>query len=80
MDPWSGRLAYNPALIKAPVAIVRGAWDSLCRDADAAWLLAALTSAPHKTDVKIANATHLMHLETGRAALYAAAHSFLAGG
>ena len=77
MAAWSGSLPYEPAMIKSPVAIVRGEWDNLCNDADAAWLLAALTSAPQKTDSKIAQATHLMHLETGREALYAAANAFL---
>lgn len=77
MAAWSGSLAYDPALIKSPVAIVRGEWDSLCQDADAAWLLAALTSAPQKTDTKIAKATHLMHLEESRTQLYRAAANFL---
>lgn len=77
MAAWSGSLAYDPALIKSPVAIVRGEWDSLCKDADAAWLLAALTSAPQKIDIKIAKATHLMHLEESRHELYRAAIDFL---
>jgi pimeloyl-ACP methyl ester carboxylesterase len=77
MAAWSGSLAYDPALIKSPVAIVRGEWDSLCKDADAAWLLAALTSAPQKTDIKIAKATHLMHLEESRGELYRAAVNFM---
>jgi pimeloyl-ACP methyl ester carboxylesterase len=77
MAAWSGSLAYDPTLIKSPVAIVRGEWDSLCKDADAAWLLAALTSAPLKTDTKIAKATHLMHLEESRGELYRAAIKFL---
>jgi pimeloyl-ACP methyl ester carboxylesterase len=77
MAAWSGSLAYDPALIKSPVAIVRGEWDGLCRDADAEWLLAALTSAPQKTDTKIAKATHLMHLEENRGDLYRAAINFL---
>jgi pimeloyl-ACP methyl ester carboxylesterase len=77
MAAWSGSLAYDPALIKSPVAIVRGEWDSLCKDADAAWLLATLTSASQKTDIKIAKATHLMHLEESRGELYRAAVNFL---
>jgi pimeloyl-ACP methyl ester carboxylesterase len=74
---WSGSLAYDPALIKSSVAIIRGEWDSLCRDADAAWLLSALTSAPRKSDVKIAKATHLMHLENARGDLYREVTNFL---
>lgn len=77
MAAWSGSLAYDPAMIKSPVAIVRGEWDGLCKDADAAWLLAALTSAPQKTDTKIAKGTHLMHLEESRGELYRASIKFL---
>jgi hypothetical protein len=49
MSAWSGALAYDPARMRGPVAIVRGAWDSLCADADAAWLLSAMTGSPEKT-------------------------------
>lgn len=77
MAAWSGSLAYDPAQIASPLAIVRGEWDSLCADADAVWLLAALTSAAEKSDVKIAAATHLMHLEENWAGLYQAAIAFL---
>jgi pimeloyl-ACP methyl ester carboxylesterase len=77
MAAWSGTLAYRPASITSPVAIVRGEWDSLCTDTDAAWLFAALASAPHKTDTKIAKATHMMHLEENRGGLYKAAAAFL---
>jgi pimeloyl-ACP methyl ester carboxylesterase len=79
MSAWSGSLPYDPSKIVSPVAIVRGAWDSLCTDADAAWLIAALSSAPEKRDTKIAEATHLMHLEQGRTGLYRAAIDFLSG-
>ena len=47
----------------APVAIIRGEWDSMCRDDDAQWLFAAFARAPIRRDVKIGRATHLMHLE-----------------
>lgn len=77
MGAWSGALAYDPALIRAPVLIVRGEWDSLCKDADVAWLKGALKAAPEVSNVKVPKATHLMHLETGRTALYAAAINFL---
>ena len=56
---------------------MRGEWDSLCNDADVAWLRQALTGSPQVQDVKVAKATHLMHLENGRTALYAAANEFL---
>lgn len=77
---WSGRLGYDPGLITAPTAILRGEWDSLTTDADAAWLLAALTAAPEKRDVKIAKGTHLMHLEESRGDLYRATIAFLDNG
>ena len=62
------------------MAIVRGAWDSMCTDTDAAWLFDAFSAAPIKRDVKLSRGTHLMHLEAGRAALYRATEDFLAGG
>jgi pimeloyl-ACP methyl ester carboxylesterase len=74
---WSGTLAYDPGRITAPVMIVRGEWDSLCKDEDVAWLRRALASASQIEDVKIPKATHLMHLERGRIGLYAAAQEFL---
>ncbi len=79
-DAWAGRFGYDPARVRAPVAIIRGEWDSLCTDADAAWLFSALTASPVRRDVKISRATHLMHLESGRFALYRETASFLAAG
>lgn len=78
-DAWTGRLGYDPAAVRAPVAIIRGEWDSLCSDADAGWLFRSLTASPVKRDVKIGRATHLMHLESARFALYREAAAFLAG-
>lgn len=78
-DAWAGRLAYDPAKIKAPVAIIRGEWDTLTTDADARWLFDAMKSSPMKRDVKISRATHLMHLEENRRALYHEAEAFLRG-
>jgi pimeloyl-ACP methyl ester carboxylesterase len=79
-DAWAGELAYDPALVRAPVAIIRGEWDSLCLDPDARWLFDALKNAPNRCDVKIARATHLMHLEQNRFALYRETACFLKGG
>jgi pimeloyl-ACP methyl ester carboxylesterase len=76
-DAWAGRLGYDPGLVRAPVAIIRGAWDGMCPDADAAWLFDALRHAPIRRDVKIARATHLMHLEENRYALYRETEAFL---
>jgi pimeloyl-ACP methyl ester carboxylesterase len=77
---WRGDLAYDPAAIEAPVAIIRGEWDGLIPDADARWLFDALKSSPMRRDVKIARATHLMHLEEMRVALYRESILFLLGG
>lgn len=76
-DAFAGELAYDPALVRAPVAIIRGEWDGLCGDADARWLFDALSASPNRRDIKIARATHLMHLETARYALYREAEAFL---
>jgi pimeloyl-ACP methyl ester carboxylesterase len=78
-DAWAGIFAYDPSFVRAPVAIIRGAWDSMCTDADAAWLRAAFTGAAECRDVVIPRATHLMHLESGRVALYRATTAFLGG-
>jgi pimeloyl-ACP methyl ester carboxylesterase len=76
----AGDFAYDPGLIRAPLAIIRGEWDSLATDTDARWLFDALKASPVKRDVKIGRATHLMHLEQNRYALYREAQSFLDGG
>lgn len=74
---WHGDLAYDPAVVQAPTAIIRGEWDGLIPDADARWLFDALRGAPEKRDIKISHATHLMHLESMRHALYRESIAFL---
>jgi len=69
----------DPAELTRPLAIVRGAWDSLCTDADVAGLLAMATSAPERHDTRLDAGTHLMHLETGRRVLYEAVGQSLKG-
>jgi pimeloyl-ACP methyl ester carboxylesterase len=69
---WQNDFGYDPSLIKAPLTILRGEWDSLCNDEDSAWLLAHLSQCPNTRDVKLPRGTHLMHLETGRQQLWAA--------
>ena len=76
---WHGQLAYDPAQVKAPVAIIRGEWDGLISDADARWLFDALTQARVKRDIKISRGTHLMHLESMRLALWRESIGFLSG-
>jgi len=73
----AGELAYDPGLVRAPVADLRGEWDCLVTHDDARWLLDALGASPLKLDVKIRRATHLMHLEESRYQLYRQAQRFL---
>lgn len=79
MAAWAGTLAWDPGKLTRPLTIVRGAWDSLCRDGDAATILDAATAAPERRDLKLDAGTHLMHLETGRHALYDAVGRSLKG-
>jgi pimeloyl-ACP methyl ester carboxylesterase len=78
LQAWHGELAYDPGLVRAPVAIIRGAWDGLIPDEDARWLFDALSS-PSKRDIKISRGTHLMHLEVMRHALHRESIAFLMG-
>jgi len=75
---WRGGLAYDPAAVRAPTLLVRGEWDSVCADRDAAWFECAYTATPWKRDLKLARGTHLMHLEESRLALWDASRDFLA--
>jgi pimeloyl-ACP methyl ester carboxylesterase len=77
-DLWSGKALYEAERITMPTLIVRGEWDSVCNNQDAATLLASI-GTEHKRDCKIERATHLMHLETQRVALYQAVNDFLIG-
>lgn len=79
IDAWTGKLAYDPGAIAAPLLVVRGEWDSLCTNADAAWLIDATTKSPNKRDVILSKGTHLMLLEEGRLALHHATNEFLLG-
>ena len=76
-DAWAGELAYDPALVRAPVAIIRGEWDSYSNDADAHWLFGALKASAEKRDIKIGRGTHLMHFEAMRGALHRESIAFL---
>lgn len=76
-DARAGLLPYDPSHISCPVAILRGVWDSRCTDADVAWFKRALTKCPHFSDARLERGTHLMHLETGRSRLWAAARNAL---
>jgi pimeloyl-ACP methyl ester carboxylesterase len=76
---WHGQFAYDPALVQAPVAIIRGEWDGLMPDDDANWLFNALKQSPVKRDIKLGRGTHLMHLEAMRPALWRESINFLHG-
>ena len=76
---WAGALPYDPARVRAPVAIIRGEWDHLIPDADARRLFDAFAASPIKRDIKISRATHLMHLERMRWALHRESIAFLQG-
>ncbi len=73
---WSGERCYAPAAIAAPTLVVRGAWDSLCTDADVARFIAASGPQP-RLDRRLPEGGHLMHLETGRHRLWGAVNEFL---
>ena len=77
---WHGELAYEPSRVRAPVAILRGAWDGLVTDPDARWLFDAFSHSSVKRDIKIGRGTHLMHLEAMRPALWGETVTFLLGG
>jgi pimeloyl-ACP methyl ester carboxylesterase len=73
---WSGQSLYDATKIVMPALLIRGAWDTLCTDADAASLISQIASVD-KADVKIPKATHLMHLESGRLDLRREVNAFL---
>jgi pimeloyl-ACP methyl ester carboxylesterase len=76
---WHGELGYEPGLVQAPIALIRGEWDGVIPDEDARWLFNAFKASPIKRDIKIGRGTHLMHLEIMRAALYRETNTFLLG-
>ena len=80
-EAWNGHLPYDPSQIRAPTLIVRGEWDVITRDADAAWLVKAMKNVPGGArDVKLPRGAHRMHLEVNRQVLFDTAGRFLCGG
>jgi pimeloyl-ACP methyl ester carboxylesterase len=76
---WNGHFPYDPAIVRAPTMIVRGEWDTITRDADAAWLVKAMRNVPGGVyDLKLPRGAHRMHLEENRQALFDAVGAFLA--
>jgi heme-degrading monooxygenase HmoA/pimeloyl-ACP methyl ester carboxylesterase len=77
-EAWSGHLPYDPSLIRVPTLIVRGEWDPIAKDADAAWLVKAMNNVPGGArDVKLRRGAHRMYLEENRQALFNAVGDFL---
>jgi len=74
---WNGCPAVDGGAVTQPLLLLRGEWDSVCDDADAASWLAGVGSCV-KQNVVIPAGTHLLHLESGRHALHAAVNRFLA--
>ncbi len=73
---WAGEPLVDASRVRTPTLLVRGEWDSVCDDRDAARLLRSMSGAPTRDRV-LAKGTHLMHLETGRIALHHAVNEFL---
>jgi alpha-beta hydrolase superfamily lysophospholipase len=73
---WSGEPLVDVSRVRTPTLLVRGAWDPVCDDRDAARLLRSMTGAPAR-DLVLAKGTHLMHLETGRTELHRVVNDFL---
>ena len=76
LQTWAGDWLYDPAKIVAPTLIVRGEWDTASTLEDAEHLFAHLGSK-EKQVVTISAATHLMHLEKARFALWRESGAFL---
>ncbi len=73
---WAGDPLVDASRVRTPTLLVRGEWDSVCDDRDAARLLRSMAGAPTRDRV-LAKGTHLMHLETGRIELHHAVNEFL---
>ena len=71
-----GEPLVDASRLRTPTLIIRGEWDSVCDDRDAARLLRSMSGAPTRDRV-LAKGTHLMHLETGRIELHHAVNEFL---
>ena len=78
-DLTQGKAYYDPALIKVPVLIIRGEWDTYSSNDAAGELFSKLVNAPSKKYVVIEKGTHVIHLEKNRDKLYQEVLNFLAG-
>lgn len=75
----AGQSLVDDADISQPTLIVRGEWDHVTTDADAARLFAALSAAQEKRDIKISGGNHWLHLQPQRQALWSETRTFLHG-
>jgi pimeloyl-ACP methyl ester carboxylesterase len=76
IDTWNGKTLYSAEQITQPTLVIRGEWDSVSTETDAAILLASIASKT-KSSVKIPKGTHLMHLEESRGKLHDSVNTFL---
>jgi len=80
-EAWNGKFPYNPRRVRAPTLIVRGEWDAITQDADAAWLVHNMANVPGGVrELKLPHGAHRMHLEANRQVLFDAVAGFLAEG
>ena len=75
----TGRPIYDPAEIKAPILLIRGAWDEATNRSSVLELFDRLLNAEKRQYVELANGTHFMHIEKHRLSLFSAVHNFLSG-
>src|SRR3569833_1495071 len=78
-DLTQGKAYYDPSLIKVPVLIVRGEWDTYPTNAAAGELFSLLVNAPSKKYVALERGSHVIHLEKNRTKIYQEVLNFLSG-
>ncbi|MEH6419012.1 alpha/beta hydrolase [Pseudomonas sp. CGJS7] len=74
---WAGENLVDNARVRQPTLIVRGEWDHVTTDADAARLYAELSGAAERRDAKISGGNHWLHLQPRRTALWSTVSAFL---
>jgi pimeloyl-ACP methyl ester carboxylesterase len=74
---WSGESLVDNAKISQPTMIIRGEWDDVTTDSDAARLFSELSQVQDKRDIKISGGNHWLHLQPRRSALWAETLMFL---
>lgn len=74
---WAGQALVDNARVRQPTLIVRGEWDHVTTDADAARLYAELSAAAERREVKISGGNHWLHLQPRRTALWSTTTAFL---